>query len=238
MVRVHGAHPLADGRARLGHALHDLGRELLHLDVRLDLVDHRLRDVLAVVVEQRIQKLGGVGEQLLGVVPVLGDLLALAVGVCHHLGLLLKHDAGRLHDELDARGRIGQCLDNHHLVAREVLQAGERRVQRGERLVQVTLRAVRNLLRRRRLLIGLRLLLLHHRLGLVCILLVLLDLHHHVRHLLARFGEHRLQLLQLCLHHLHLVRRAEQLAEANLQAALGRADLLALLANQRDEGGQ
>eukprot|EP00955_Chlamydomonas_euryale_P013382 144301-Chlamydomonas_euryale.AAC.3 len=39
MVHVHGAHPHADRRARLRHLGHRVGRELLQLDERLDLLD-------------------------------------------------------------------------------------------------------------------------------------------------------------------------------------------------------
>ena len=46
VVGVHGVHPGADGRAGGRHLLDNLGREELVLNVRRDLVDHFLRDVL------------------------------------------------------------------------------------------------------------------------------------------------------------------------------------------------
>jgi hypothetical protein len=38
------------------------------------------------------------------------------VGVLLHLWLLVKHDARRLHDQLDARGRVLQALDLHDVI--------------------------------------------------------------------------------------------------------------------------
>ena len=76
MVDVHGSGPHADGRAGLGDLGDSLGRELLHLDVGLDLLDDRFWNVVLVKVEEAVKELGWVVEDLLARVPVVGNLLA------------------------------------------------------------------------------------------------------------------------------------------------------------------
>lgn len=61
------------------------------------------------------------------------------VWVVFHLWLLIKHDAGRLHDELHTRRRVLQAADFHDVVPAQVLEAGQSGVQRGQGGIQLTL---------------------------------------------------------------------------------------------------
>lgn len=48
VVHVHGAHPLADGDAGLGHLGERGGLELFIINVGLNQFDHRVRDVVLI----------------------------------------------------------------------------------------------------------------------------------------------------------------------------------------------
>lgn len=72
--------------------------------------------------------------------PVVRNLLAHLVRVIHHLGFLIKHDARRLHDELDPARGVLHGLDLDDVVPRQVLERGDSSVESGEGLIQVSLK--------------------------------------------------------------------------------------------------
>mmetsp|Transcript_13697 Transcript_13697/g.27719 ORF Transcript_13697/g.27719 Transcript_13697/m.27719 type:complete len:749 (-) Transcript_13697:6644-8890(-) len=95
--------PLAHSFARRRGVLNDGRRKLLVLDVRADLLDHLLLDVVFVELHQVLDELTRIRQRLLlGYAPVVFDLLA--VVVFHVRRLLLKHDAHSLHSQLHRRG--------------------------------------------------------------------------------------------------------------------------------------
>lgn len=67
--------------------------------------------------------------------PVLTHL----VGVVLHLGLLIKHDAGRLHDQLHTRRWVLQAAHFNNVIPAQVFEAGQGSVQCREGSVQLTL---------------------------------------------------------------------------------------------------
>ena len=182
-VRVHRAHPHAQGLGRLGDLAHLVGQELGVVDVLLDALDLLLGDVVLVVVLQRFEEVA-LRHHLLGFAPVRLDALK---------------DAHRLESEHDELGRLLVRLDLVDVVLVERLERLDRRVVGGHRLVEVPLGVGGNGLRLLGDLAHLRLLLGDARLDFVGVGLVDGHLLEQLGGVDARLLEHRLQVGQLLL---------------------------------------
>lgn len=197
-------------------------------------------DVVLVVRHQPVQKLCGVAEDPLGVVPVVGDLgrAGRAARVGDLLAFEVKHDARGVHDHLDAGGRVAERLDLDNVVLAQRLERRDSLVERGQRLVKVGLRVGRDCARGRGLLVRRGLLHLDDRLLLGCRGLVDIYLLHHELDVRGRPVQDGLQVVQLALHRRDLLRRRQQLGQPLLETALHRFELRALVVQEALEGPQ
>ena len=236
VVRLHGPHPAAEAERRLGGVLDLLGVEVRVLDVRPDLDDDLFRDVVLVVLAERVQEIA-LHAHLLGRVPV----------VVHHLpaGLVLlpggldalQHAHG-LHHQPHGRGGALHHLDLRDVVLRERVERLQGALEQGHGDGEVVLALVLDGLHGRGLGAGLRLVRLHHHLDLVGGLGLHGDDLHGLLGLLGTLDELRLELDQLLLHPLHGGLRVVQLGEADLVPGLERLDLVLPLGEQALETGQ
>lgn len=75
MVDVHGPDKHADGSTCLGDLGNSLRGELLHLDVRLNLLDDGITDVVFIIIEERLKELAGIIQNLLCSIPAFSETL-------------------------------------------------------------------------------------------------------------------------------------------------------------------
>ena len=110
VVLVHGPHPLTNGGAGAGDLGYGCRQEILAVDVRLDLGDHRFRDVVTVILEEAFQKFGRIMEHGFADIPVVVPLLSWSLSG-HFLGLDLFHDTHSFDHNLHAQRRVLEGTD-------------------------------------------------------------------------------------------------------------------------------
>eukprot|EP00968_Pinguiococcus_pyrenoidosus_P027389 scaffold7375_cov268-Pinguiococcus_pyrenoidosus.AAC.39 len=236
VVDHHGVHPLAQAGRGHGALLHNVrlelrvGHEVLHLG------DDRRRDVVLVVVHEVLQE-ARVGQQvLLGRLPVVVHLLGPAVGVLDLHGLHAHHDAHGRHGDPHGARRLGHALHLHDLVLLQAAQRGQGGLQRRQRSGEVRLAAGFQGVGLRGLLIADFFLRLHHGFDLVGRFGVRRDLYQQGVGLHLRLLELGLQIPEVGLHVVHLLRRLLQLEQPVVVALLQLPHASALDVKQVLEG--
>eukprot|EP00906_Rhabdomonas_costata_P037985 RCo053603 len=228
-------HPATHRGAGHTAGLDLLRGEVLRLDQGLNLLNRLVGDAVALILQKTLQKLPGVGQQLLPLGPVVRDFLA---HLTHHGRPDAHHNADTLQHELDPVGgrSVPRHLgDLHDVELRQHLQAllelGQGLGQDGLGLVLDAL-ALRGLCRRRGLL---------HRCALprhLGILGIHLDLLHQHVDVLLSLDQHRTAVLEALLKVRHRDLRLVELLQTVDQPQLGLVDLPALLRQQPLKRGQ
>mmetsp|Transcript_60967 Transcript_60967/g.143563 ORF Transcript_60967/g.143563 Transcript_60967/m.143563 type:complete len:232 (-) Transcript_60967:2232-2927(-) len=224
---MHGASPLAHGCARLRNRLDFRGHEIWVLDVRFDLLDHLVGNVVLVELKHLVQQTLCVVQKLLSWWPVVVYFLS----SLSNLGRRnVEHDAESFDDKLH-QGRgvrvLGHLADVGEL---EVFEHGQGCIEGRQRLCQTRLSRVLDRLALRSLGRRCSLFRLNNGFLLRGNSLILCDFLHQLRDVDLCLRQDRLELDQFDLHDRDVFFRLVQLVETHRQASFCSPELVSLLA--------